>query len=189
MTGDDLGYVDGTTGLVNSVNEIQHSQFDTVTLHLVQSRNPGTSGSIGWNSADLTAHQPHLGGPLRRASVLLGCALVPVSLNGAAVVAERVHTPGYVAPAVAAVVARAAGRAGSGPAPEPRSRFVVSSSWYACCEATVASDGLERVDRRPSATYAVRPRLVSTSATARRRPPPARWTRSTKTRARCSNIV
>jgi hypothetical protein len=37
MTGNDLGYVDGTTGLVNSVNEIQHSQFDTVTPHLVQS--------------------------------------------------------------------------------------------------------------------------------------------------------
>lgn len=50
MTGNTAGYTDGTWGVVNSINETEHPQFDTVTLHLASAWNPGTSGTIGWNS-------------------------------------------------------------------------------------------------------------------------------------------
>ncbi len=37
-------------GKVNSINETEHPEFDTVTVHLAAPWNPGTSGTIGWNS-------------------------------------------------------------------------------------------------------------------------------------------
>lgn len=65
MTGNDLGYVDGTTGFVSSVNETQHSQFDAVTLHLgsrLRSRSGFPRGCGGGGGADPDAWVCRAGG-------------------------------------------------------------------------------------------------------------------------------